>query len=93
MLFGYSCHATCTDDGTIHGDYPGYAQAILEERHPGCVALFLNGCGADQNPLPRFVKHIERTYGEVLASAVWLPCGWRGQAATRSIAAGCLPRA
>lgn len=70
VMFGYSCHATCTDDGTIHGDYPGYAQAALEAAHPGCVALFLNGCGADANPLPRFVEGLEKTYGEVLASAV-----------------------
>ena len=35
------------------GDYPGYFQIELEEAHPGAIALFWAGCGADQNPLPR----------------------------------------
>jgi hypothetical protein len=35
------------------GDYAGYAQEYLEQAHPEAVALFMNGCGADQNPHPR----------------------------------------
>ena len=60
----------CLPPGTIHGDYPGHAQAQLELRHPGCVALFLNGCGADANPLPRFRPGLAELYGAVLAAAV-----------------------
>ena len=41
MLFGYACHNTVTGFYTINGDYAGYAQAYLEQAHPGAVALFL----------------------------------------------------
>ncbi|MCB1019262.1 MAG: neutral/alkaline non-lysosomal ceramidase N-terminal domain-containing protein, partial [Acidobacteria bacterium] len=53
LVFGYSCHATVMNQFEIHGDYPAFAQTELERRYPSAVALFLNGCGADQNPLPR----------------------------------------
>lgn len=70
VVFGYACHSTVMSDYAISGDYPGYAQAALEKRHPGAVALFVQGAGADQNPLPRRkVEHLER-YGATLADAV-----------------------
>lgn len=62
VLFGYACHNTtlssvATIDGQpryeFNGDYAGYAQEYLEQAHPEAVALFINGCGADQNPHPR----------------------------------------
>ena len=53
VLFGYACHATTLGNYTFHGDYPGFAQHYLEESHKGSVALFMAGCGADQNPHPR----------------------------------------
>lgn len=70
LVFGYSCHATVMNQFEIHGDYPGFAQAELEKRYPGAIALFLNGCGADQNPLPRRKMELTRMYGEILAEAV-----------------------
>ena len=70
LVFGYSCHATVMNRYEIHGDYPGFAQAELEKRYPGAVALFLAGCGADQNPLPRRKMELARKYGEILAEAV-----------------------
>ncbi|MEZ6079977.1 MAG: neutral/alkaline non-lysosomal ceramidase N-terminal domain-containing protein [Pirellulaceae bacterium] len=54
VLFGYACHATTLSGYQWSGDYPGYAQIDLEKAHPGCVALFFAGCGADQNPLPQY---------------------------------------
>ncbi len=70
VLFGYACHNTVLGDYSIHGDYAGYAQAALEQRHPGAVALFVQGAGADSNPLPRRkAEHLER-YGNTLADAV-----------------------
>lgn len=70
ILFGYACHNTVMDDYTIHGDYAGYAQYYLEQRYPGTVALFVQGAGADSNPLPRRKpEHAER-YGATLADAV-----------------------
>jgi hypothetical protein len=51
-------------------DYPGAAQAALESAHPGAIALFWAGCGADQNPLPRRrVAYVEE-YGKALAAGV-----------------------
>ncbi len=70
ILFGYACHATTLSGYQWSGDYPGHAQIDLEKEHPGCVALFFAGCGADQNPLPRGSVELARHYGERLATAV-----------------------
>jgi hypothetical protein len=70
LVFGYACHNT-TLNGTLWcGDYAGFAQAALEERHPGAVAMFWAGCGADQNPLPRRTVERCRRYGSMLADGV-----------------------
>ena len=53
IVFGYACHATVLNEYQINGDWPGYAQKSLEELHPGAIAMFVAGCGADLNPLPR----------------------------------------
>jgi hypothetical protein len=71
VLFGYSCHATVLMDYEINADWPGFAQEAVEAAHPGAVA-FVNGCGADQNPLPRRRVDLARKYGEILAIAVEL---------------------
>lgn len=52
-LFGYACHNTSLGFYNWCGDYAGYAQQFLQEHRPGFTALFLMGCGADQNPYPR----------------------------------------
>ena len=70
VLFGYACHATVLSFNQWSGDYPGFAQIELENLHPGCVALFWAGCGADQNPLPRRSVERARHYGRRLANAV-----------------------
>ena len=70
VLFGYACHATTLSGYQWSGDYPGYAQIELEKEHPGCVALFFAGCGADQNPLPRRSVELAQHYGQRLATAV-----------------------
>lgn len=70
VLFGYACHATTLSGYQWSGDYPGFAQIDLEAEHPGCVALFFAGCGADQNPLPRGPDQLAKHYGRRLATAV-----------------------
>ncbi|MDF1859903.1 MAG: neutral/alkaline non-lysosomal ceramidase N-terminal domain-containing protein [Verrucomicrobiales bacterium] len=70
ILFGYACHATVLQASEWNGDYPGYAQAELEERYPGAVALFWAGCGGDQNPLPRSEVPLAEQYGAELALRV-----------------------
>lgn len=52
-LFGYACHNTSLGFYNWCGDYAGFAQEYLQEHRPGFTALFLMGCGADQNPYPR----------------------------------------
>lgn len=70
ILFGYACHSTVLSGQVWSADYPGYAQATLESTHPGSVALFWAGCGADQNPLPRRTPELAEHYGKRLAAAV-----------------------
>jgi hypothetical protein len=70
VTFGYACHATVLSFYRWCGDYPGYAVAAVEEHHPGAVAMFWAGCGADQNPLPRRTVELARNYGGRLAASV-----------------------
>jgi len=70
VVFGYACHNTTLSFYQWCGDYAGFAQLALEERHPGCTAMFYMGCGADQNPLPRRTVELARGYGQKLADAV-----------------------
>jgi hypothetical protein len=70
VVFGYACHATTLDISQWCGDYPGFAQANLEAAHPGSAALFVAGCGADANPLPRRSLEACVKHGRSLADAV-----------------------
>jgi hypothetical protein len=70
LVFGYACHPTTLNFNTWCGDYPGFAQLELEQSHHGAVAMFVNTCGGDQNPLPRRTVELCRSYGQRLASAV-----------------------
>jgi neutral ceramidase len=70
VVFGYACHNTTLSFYQWCGDYAGFAQIALERNHPGAVAMFFMGCGADQNPLPRREVFLAQRYGEMLAAAV-----------------------
>ncbi len=70
VVFGYACHPTVLDTTLWSGDYPGFAQLALEESHPGTTALFFQGAGADQNPMPRRTISLAKQFGRTLASAV-----------------------
>jgi len=70
VLFGYACHNTTMGFLKWLGDYAGYAQKYFEEDHPGVTALFLMGCGADQNPYPRSKLEYAQRHGRSLATAV-----------------------
>lgn len=70
ILFGYACHPTVLSDYQISGDYPGYAQETLEDMYPNVMALFFQGAGGDQNPLPRREPQLAEQYGRELAAAV-----------------------
>lgn len=70
IAFAYACHATVLDGYLWSGDWPGYAQEALEKWYPGTMALFFQGAGADQNPLPRRTVALAKQYGVTLAAAV-----------------------
>lgn len=70
IVFGYACHATVLNDYLISGDYPGYAQKTLEVLYPEATAMFFQGAGGDQNPLPRREAVLAEQYGRELAAAV-----------------------
>lgn len=70
ILFGYACHNTTLSFFQFCGDYAGFAQQYLEESHPGVTALFMEGCGGDQNPYPRGTLELAQQHGRTLATAV-----------------------
>ena len=86
VLFSYACHNTTLSSVSMTnnvpryeftGDYAGYAQETLQNGRPGVTAMFMQGCGADQNPYPRhymvpYVKPLEfaQQHGRTLAYAV-----------------------
>jgi hypothetical protein len=70
VVCGYACHNTTMQFYQWSGDYAGVAMARLEEKHPGAVALFWDGCGGDANPLPRSKLELLQKYGRELADAV-----------------------
>ena len=70
VAFGYACHPTVLSGYSWCGDYPGFAQIDLEEKYPGAIAMFFQGAGADQNPLPRRSIPLAKQYGLTLSAAV-----------------------
>ena len=70
LLFGYACHNTTLGFYQFCGDYAGYAQEYLQEDHPGVIAMFMTGCGGDQNPYPRRELEQAQQHGRALANGV-----------------------
>jgi neutral ceramidase len=70
VVFGYACHNTTTGIQQFNADYAGYAQQAIEAAHPGTTALFVEGCGGDQNPYPRGQIEWAQKHGQSLANAV-----------------------
>jgi neutral ceramidase len=70
VVFGYACHNTNLSGYQYTGDYAGVAQAELEKTYPGAAALYIAGCGADVNPLPRRTAELMTMYGQILAASV-----------------------
>ena len=70
IVFAYACHCTVLDSYKFCGDYAGFAQLELEKRYPGSTAMFVAGCGGDQNPIPRRTVALAEAYGRQLADSV-----------------------
>lgn len=84
VLFGYACHNTTLTQTWYQfcADYAGYAKQDLEADHPGMVALFLTGCGGDQNPYPRGTLPLAQAHGRTLATAVEAALGAKARPLT-----------
>jgi len=54
----------------VSADWPGAGQNELERRHPDAIAMFVAGCGGDQNPLPRGNLSFVEKYGKEFADGV-----------------------
>lgn len=72
VLFGAAVHGTTLggDNYQLCGDYAGFAQAYVEERHPHVQAMFMLGCAGDANPYPRGTMDMTRDHGRTLANEV-----------------------
>jgi neutral ceramidase len=70
VMFGYSCHNTSVGYLRWLGDYAGFAQEYFEADHPGVTAMFMMGCGGDQNPYPRGTAEWAAKHGRSLCTAV-----------------------
>ena len=70
VLFGYACHNTTLFINYFAADYAGYARSYLEREHRGTTAMFLTGCGGDQNGYPRGTVELSQRHGRTLATAV-----------------------
>lgn len=74
IVFGYACHGTSVRTGddwyVVSPEYMGYARHLLEAHHPGAIALFVPGLGADSGPAPRGQLLDAKRHGVELAGAV-----------------------
>lgn len=70
VVFLYACHCTVLQGYQLSGDFAGDAQIAVERAHPGAQAMFVAGCGADQNPLPRGTVELAGRYGAELSASV-----------------------
>jgi hypothetical protein len=70
IVFGYACHNTVLSGYLVSGDWAGFAQEAIEKANPGALAMFVQDCGADANPLPRRDVELARNYGQIMAAAV-----------------------
>jgi neutral ceramidase len=50
ILFSYAAHPTTMGGQLIGPDYPGPARDMIREELPGCLPVFLQGCGGDVKP-------------------------------------------
>jgi hypothetical protein len=71
VVFGYAAHTSAlTQNYLWSADYSGVASDLLEAKYPGAVAMYFQGCGADQSAIPRGTVQRCRRLGEQLAEAV-----------------------
>lgn len=72
VFINYACHGTTLggDMHKIHGDWIAEAHRVIEDRHPGTVALIALGCAGDANPSPRGKLEDVQQHGKEIADNV-----------------------
>jgi hypothetical protein len=72
VLFGAASHNTTLTPShhEVCGDYAGFAQTHVQERHPAVQAMFMLGCAGDANPYPRGTMELARAHGTALGQEV-----------------------
>ncbi len=72
VVFGAATHNTTLrpDCYEICGDYAGFAQANLAEKHPGVQAMFVLGFAGDSDPYPHGTMDLARKHGRELSDEV-----------------------
>ena len=90
VMFGYACHCTTLSFYQYCGDYAGFAQEYIEQTHPETTAIFIAGCGGDQNPYPRRGPQpldYCKQHGRALANGVETALQYKGRSINGSIVA------
>jgi len=72
VLFGYACHNTTMQFYEWCGDYAGFAQAYLEERHPAPRRCSGSAAAATPTPSPASKIELCKKYGETLPTPLML---------------------
>jgi hypothetical protein len=72
VVFGAATHNTTLrpDCYELCGDYAGFAQANLVEKHPGVQAMFVLGLAGDSDPYPHGTMNLARKHGLELSQEV-----------------------
>jgi neutral ceramidase len=72
VLFGAAVHGTTLtgNNYVVCGDYAGFAQSYVQERHKTAQAMFMMGCAGDANPYPRGTMELARQHGATLGKEV-----------------------
>jgi hypothetical protein len=72
ILFGAATHGTPLgpDNYQLCGDYAGFAQNYVQDKHPKVQAMFMLGCAGDSNPYPRGTMEMTKAHGKTLGEEV-----------------------
>jgi hypothetical protein len=72
VLFGAATHNTTLRPNCYElcGDYAGFAQANLTEKHSGVQAMFMLGLAGDSDPYPHGTMELARQHGRELSQEV-----------------------
>ncbi len=73
IYVSYACHCVTLSEPRIGGDWAGCAQAQIEKRYPGVIAMTSVGCAGDQNPLGGVMNDrfdVAEQQGEEIAAEV-----------------------